>query len=109
MHTPLNSEKVDLAFNAPIYGGMNRVDLPEKVPPMFSVIAVDDFLFTGDFGVIKSWYEADVPVEFHLYQNGGHGFGLGNRDRTSNKWIDAFIYLLDLLYILFTVCVICFT
>src|SRR5690625_7407572 len=74
---------------------MNRVDLPEKVPPMFSVIAVDDFLFTGDFGVIKSWYEADVPVEFHLYQNGGHGFGLGNPDRTSNKWFDAFIHWLD--------------
>jgi len=95
MHTTLNSEKVDLAFIAPIYGGMNRVDLPEKVPPMFSVIAVDDFLFTGDFGVIKSWYEADVPVEFHLYQNGGHGFGLGNPDRTSNKWFDAFIHWLD--------------
>lgn len=95
MHTTLNSEKVELAFIAPVYGGMNRVELPEKVPPMFSVIAVDDFLFTGDFGVIKSWYEADVPVEFHLYQNGGHGFGLGNPDRTSNKWFDAFIHWLD--------------
>src|SRR5690554_1385706 len=59
MHTALNCEKVNLAFIAPVYGGMNRVDLPAEVPPMFSVIAVDDFLFTGDFGVIKSWYEAD--------------------------------------------------
>ena len=34
-------------------------------------------------------------MEFHLYQNGGHGFGLGNPDRTSNKWFDAFMHWLD--------------
>src|SRR5690625_6708909 len=95
MHTTLNSEKVDLAFIAPIYGGMNRVDLPEKVPPMFSVIAVDDFLFTAAFVVIKSWYEADFPVEFHLYKNGGHGFGLGNLDRSSNTLFDYYIQCLE--------------
>lgn len=39
--------------------------------------------------------EAGVAVEFHLYQNGGHGFGLGNPDRTSNTWFDAFIHWLD--------------
>ncbi|MDQ2076933.1 alpha/beta hydrolase [Marinimicrobium sp. ABcell2] len=95
MATTLQSEKVDLAFIAPIYGGMNRVDVPKNAPPMFAVIAVDDFLFTGDFGLLKSWYEADIPFEFHLYQNGGHGFGLGNPDRTSNKWFDAFMHWLD--------------
>jgi hypothetical protein len=62
---------------------------------MFVAIAVDDFLFGGEFGLIKSWYEAKVPVEFHLYQNGGHGFGLGNPDRTSNKWFDAFMHWLE--------------
>jgi len=30
-----------------------------------------------------------------FYQNGGHGFGLGNPDRTSNKWFDTFIYWLE--------------
>jgi len=34
-------------------------------------------------------------VEFHLYQNGGHGFGLGNPNRTSNRWFDAFMHWLD--------------
>lgn len=95
MATTLESEKVDLAFIAPIYGGMGSVDVPKDPPPMFAAIAVDDFLFNGEFGLIKSWYEADIPVEFHLYQNGGHGFGLGNPDRTSNKWFDAFIHWLD--------------
>ncbi len=95
MATVLESEKVDLAFIGPIYGGMGAVDVPKDAPPMFAAIAVDDFLFNGEFGLIKSWYQAEVPVEFHLYQNGGHGFGLGNPDRTSNKWFDAFMHWLD--------------
>jgi acetyl esterase/lipase len=95
MHSTLNSQTMDLAFIGPIYGGMGPVEVPENAPPMFSVIATDDFLFRGQFGVIDSWYKAGIPVEFHLYQNGGHGFGLGNPNRTSNRWFDAFMYWLD--------------
>ncbi len=95
MATTLQSEKVKLAFIGPIYGGMGAVEVPKDAPPMFMAIATDDFLFGGDFGVIKSWYDAKIPVEFHLYQNGGHGFGLGNPNRTSNKWFDAFMHWLD--------------
>ena len=95
MATTLESKKVDLAFIGPIYGGLAAVDVPKDAPPMFAAIAADDFLFNGEFGLIKSWYDAKIPVEFHLYQNGGHGFGLGNPDRTSNKWFDAFIHWLD--------------
>jgi len=95
MHSTLNSQTMNLAFIGPIYGGMGPVEVPENAPPMFNVIATDDFLFRGQFGVIDSWYKAGVPVEFHLYQNGGHGFGLGNPNRTSNRWFDAFIHWLD--------------
>jgi acetyl esterase/lipase len=95
MHSTLNSQTMDLAFIGPIYGGMGPVEVPENAPPMFNVIATDDFLFRGQFGVIDSWYKAGIPVEFHLYQNGGHGFGLGNPNRTSNRWFDAFIHWLD--------------
>jgi len=95
MHSTLNSETMKLAFIGPIYGGMGPVDVPESAPPMFNVIATDDFLFRGQFGVIDSWYKAGIPVEFHLYQNGGHGFGLGNPSRTSNRWFDAFMQWLE--------------
>ncbi|WP_088341924.1 alpha/beta hydrolase [Robiginitalea sediminis] len=95
MHATLNSQTMRLAFIGPIYGGMGPVEVPAGAPPMFNVIAVDDFLFRGQFGVIDSWYQAGIPVEFHLYQNGGHGFGLGNPNRTSNRWFDAFIHWLD--------------
>ncbi|THH34544.1 alpha/beta hydrolase [Neolewinella litorea] len=95
MHSTLNSQTMDLAFIGPIYGGMGPVEVPADAPPMFVAIASDDFLFGGQFGLIKSWFDAKVPVEFHLYQNGGHGFGLGNPDRTSNRWFDAFIHWLE--------------
>jgi acetyl esterase/lipase len=95
MAATLNSEKVKFAFIAPIYGGMQAVEVPEDAPPLFTAIATDDFLFGGEFGLVRSWFQAGRPVEFHLYQNGGHGFGLGNPDRTSNIWFDAFIHWLD--------------
>jgi len=95
MHATLNSKTMKLHFIGPIYGGMGPVEVPKNAPPMFNVIASDDFLFRGQFGVVDSWYKAGRPVEFHLYQNGGHGFGLGNPGRTSNRWFDAFIHWLD--------------
>lgn len=95
MHCTLHSKSMDLDFIGPIYGGMGPVEVPNNAPPMFNVIATDDFLFRGQFGVIDSWFKAGRPVEFHLYQNGGHGFGLGNPNRTSNRWFDAFIHWLD--------------
>jgi acetyl esterase/lipase len=96
MATTLHSDNVDLAFIGSIYGGMQAVEVPDDAPPLFAVIATDDFLFAGEFGLIKSWHDAGKPVEFHLYQNGGHGFGLGNPNRTSNTWFDAFIHWLDM-------------
>jgi acetyl esterase/lipase len=95
MYSTLNSKKMELDFIGPIYGTMAEVEVPKNAPPMFCAIASDDFLFGGQFGVIKSWYNAGRPVEFHLYQNGGHGFGLGNPDRTSNIWFDSFVHWLD--------------
>lgn len=95
MHATLNSKTMKLAFIGPIYGGMGPVEVPKNAPPMFNAIASDDFLFRGQFGVVESWFKAGIPVEFHLYQNGGHGFGLGNPNRTSNMWFDSFIHWLD--------------
>ncbi|MFO1388380.1 alpha/beta hydrolase [Cellvibrio sp.] len=96
LQTVLKSQKAKLAFISPIYGSLDAVDVPKNAPPMFFVIASDDFRFQGDTALIKSWYDAKIPVEFHLYQNGGHGFGLGNPNRTSNKWFDSYMYWLEI-------------
>ncbi len=95
MHCTLHSQTMKLAFIAPIYGGMGPVEVPKDAPPLFAAIASDDFLFKGQFGLIQSWFQAGRPVEFHLYQNGGHGFGLGYPNRTSNGWFPVFIHWLE--------------
>jgi acetyl esterase/lipase len=79
------------AFIAPIYGSMEPVVVPAAAPPMFSVLAGDDPLFARKgLGLIEAWQVARKPVEFHLYQKGGHGFGMGATGTTSTGWIVAF-------------------
>jgi acetyl esterase/lipase len=96
MATLMQAGETRPAFIAPIYGGMGPVNVPADAPPMFVALAADDPLFAGQgFGLIESWRAARRPVEFHYYQNGGHGFGLGNPDRTSNIWFDSFMHWLD--------------
>jgi len=95
MHCTLNSKTMKLAFIAPIYGGMGPVEVPENAPPLFVAIAADDFLFNGQFGLIKSWYDAKKPVEFHLYQDGGHGFGMGYPGHPTYYWFEPFTHWLD--------------
>jgi acetyl esterase/lipase len=95
MHSTLNSKTMKLAFIGPIYGGMGPVAVPQDAPPMFNVIAADDFLFRGQFGVVKAWHDAGRPVEFHLFQNGGHGFGLGYPGKTAQGWFPLFLNWLD--------------
>ncbi len=95
MHCTLHSEKMKLAFIAPIYGGMGAVEVPKDAPPLFTAIAADDFLFKGEFGVVKSWFDAGKPVELHLYQDGGHGFGMGYPGHPTYYWFEPFTHWLD--------------
>lgn len=97
MVTTLARPDLDLAFIAPIYGSMERVTVPANAPPLFGVIASDDPLFAKKgFGLLDAWQEAGKPVEFHLYERGGHGFGLGKEGTTSTGWLDAFMAWLDM-------------
>ncbi|MES2419750.1 MAG: alpha/beta hydrolase [Pseudomonadota bacterium] len=96
MATALAAPDTQLAFIAPIYGSMEAVKVPADAPPLFAVLAADDPLFAKKgFGLIESWQKAGRPVEFHLYQAGGHGFGLGKKGTTSTGWFEDFMHWLD--------------
>ena len=96
MAATLQSTEIKPAFIAPIYGGLRAVDVPADAPPMFVALAADDPIFgKSDFGLITSWQKAGRPVELHLYQNGGHGFGLGNPGKTSTGWFPQFMLWLE--------------
>jgi acetyl esterase/lipase len=96
MAATLQSTENKPAFIAPIYGAQRAVEVPADAPPMFVALAADDPLFGNtDFGLITAWRKAGRPVEFHLYQNGGHGFGLGNPPKSSTGWFPQFMLWLD--------------
>jgi acetyl esterase/lipase len=76
-------------FIAPIYGEMLAMSVPENAPPMFAAMAADDLLYNKQgYGLIESWQQAARPVEFHLYETGGHGFGAGKAGTTSQHWLN---------------------
>ena len=96
MVTALAAPDTHPAFIAPIYGSMEAVKVPSDAPPLFAVLAGDDPLFAHKgFGLIDAWQRAGRPVEFHLYEKGGHGFGLGKEGTTSTGWFDAFLHWLS--------------
>jgi acetyl esterase/lipase len=80
------------AFLGDIYGPLMPMDVPEAKTPLFIALAADDPLFPQtEFGLIKSWKDAGAPVEFHYYEQGGHGFGMYPKTTTSTGWFDAFV------------------
>lgn len=63
--------------------------VPVDAPPLFVAAAVDDPLgIDGSNSLARGWREAARPVELHLFETGGHGFGLGLAGTTSADWMN---------------------
>jgi acetyl esterase/lipase len=78
-------------FIAPIYGPVDSVTVPANAPAMFFARAADDPLIPlNSFGLVDAWHAAGAPVELHVYEHGGHGFGASHRGTTSDLWMDEF-------------------
>lgn len=63
------------------------------LPPVFLVHAADDDTVpvSHSLDMFTACKAAGVPVEMHVYQEGGHGFGLTlPDDRPASHWPDAF-------------------
>jgi len=58
-----------------------------QTPPTFMVHANDDKVVPPDNSILfdQALVKAGVPAELHLYQKGGHGFGLHNKT-TTDEW-----------------------
>lgn len=79
------------AFIGNIYGPLAAMTVPAGAPPLFVALAADDpFFGNSGFGLIESWHAAKRPVEFHLFEQGGHGFGMYPKTTTSTGWFDEF-------------------
>ena len=97
LQTALQAPDTRPAFIGIIYGPLQAVTVPAQAPPMFVALAADDPIFGGrDFGLVQSWIAAKRPVEFHLYEQGGHGFGMYPKTTTSTGWFNAFASWLEM-------------
>jgi acetyl esterase/lipase len=97
MATALHGQDARPAFIGNVYGPLAPVKVGADAPPLFIALAADDPLFgNAGFGLIDSWRNAKRPVEFHLYEQGGHGFGMYPKATTSTGWFDAFARWLDM-------------
>ncbi len=77
-------------FAAPIYsGGMPpNAELTEDCPPFFMATAHDDFNPLEMAKLYIALNEANISAELHIYESGGHGYGLRRTDLPVTSWND---------------------
>ena len=93
MGVVLNSEPADRPnFAAPIYGAMEDKTPPKDGPPLFVAAAQDDNAVPAvkSVAIFSNWTAADLRAELHIYEHGGHGFGMVRHDKPVDNWSNAF-------------------
>lgn len=67
----------------------NEKQVTADTPPTFIVMAEDDNIVPIENAILfySALVKAKVKTEMHLYQSGGHGFGINNRT-SPDKWLD---------------------
>lgn len=74
----------------PVYGTMHPVPVPADAPPAFVVVARDDpIMGRRSIDIFDRWSAAGRPVELHVYEKGGHGFGMRPRGLPVDLWPGA--------------------
>jgi acetyl esterase/lipase len=59
----------------------------KETPPMFFAFAMDDRVAVdGSFAMAKALKNAGVPAELHMYDSGGHGFGMRKSEFPAHTW-----------------------
>tara|TARA_R110002050_G_scaffold153728_2_gene281457 strand:- start:46181 stop:48001 length:1821 start_codon:yes stop_codon:yes gene_type:complete len=68
----------------------NEKQIDANTPPTFLIHAVDDKAVPVENSInyLLRLKENNVPAELHIYEKGGHGFGLG-REGTSTYWPES--------------------
>jgi acetyl esterase/lipase len=66
----------------------NETQVTKDTPPVFLVHASDDKVVPPENSILfyLALRKAGVPVEMHIYERGGHGFGLGQFDAALDSW-----------------------
>lgn len=80
-------------FAVSMYGAALSKEVPSAgAPPLFIAAAQDDAELPAinSLELFQRWSKAGVPVELHIYEKGGHGFGFRRHQSTSDGWPVSF-------------------
>jgi acetyl esterase/lipase len=76
---------------APIYGMLpDKTPVLSNAPPAFIAAAADDWVAPFSLAIYNAWRASGVAAELHVFENGGHGFGVLQQGRSSDQWAQAF-------------------
>lgn len=69
----------------------NELQVNGETPPAFMVHSIDDGAVPvqNSIGYAMAMQKYHVPCELHIYQSGGHGYGLGRSKNTESSWPEA--------------------
>ncbi|HEY4786004.1 MAG TPA: alpha/beta hydrolase [Bacteroidales bacterium] len=69
----------------------NELQVTKNTPPTFLVHATDDHTVPvlNSINYLLALRKNGVPGELHIYEKGGHGFGLGRSKGTESTWPEA--------------------
>ncbi len=76
-------------FAVPIYAvSPANYTVPADAPPVFAAVAQDDNerMTTSATALMNDWKKAKVPVELHVFADGGHGFGMNKKGKSCDAW-----------------------
>jgi acetyl esterase/lipase len=84
-------------FAASIYGALPAgSSVPADAPPLFLAVSADDPLLAGaSQPVFEAWRAQKRPAELHVYEKGGHGYGMNRSGASSDHWIEEFYWWLE--------------
>jgi acetyl esterase/lipase len=68
----------------------NELQITKETPPTFLVHATDDDVVKVENSLVfyEGLIKQHIPAEMHIYQKGGHGFGLVNKT-TADLWMES--------------------
>ena len=73
---------------APFFG---ESKVPANAPPLFILCAADDTIAeAGCVRIYSAWRDAGRPAELHIYETGGHGFGMSPMGQPVDRWVERF-------------------
>jgi endo-1,4-beta-xylanase len=80
-------------FTAIIYPGPARTEsVPADAPPAFLACSYDDRSHViPTTQLYMALQEKRIPAEMHIFQSGGHGWGLREKSLPVGQWPDLFL------------------